>query len=455
MASEPQAQGELPRSPVRRNRPLGFETRVFLLALAAGLPGIVVAFLLLFWEANSPSLRWTVVVLLLGLWWGLAASLQARVVRPLQTLANLLSALREGDFSLRAHSPTPDDALDQVMVEINAVGETLREQRLGAVEATALLHRVMAEVEVAIFAFDDAGRVRLVNRAGERLLAAPAERLLGRTAASLSLLDCLEGEAARTLTKTFPGGPGRWDVRRSTFRERGLPHRLLVISDLSQTLREEERQAWQRLIRVLGHELNNSLAPIRSMAATLASLLARQPRPDDWEEDMGRGLEIIGDRSGALLRFMAAYARLARLPRPHLVPIEVPALIRRVAALESRLPVYVERGPEIELRGDPDQIEQLLINLIQNAVDAALETRGGVGIGWRVDGAALEIRIEDEGQGLAATDNLFVPFYTTTPNGTGIGLVLSRQIAEAHGGTLTLENRSPEPGCLAVLRLPM
>jgi nitrogen fixation/metabolism regulation signal transduction histidine kinase len=437
----------------RRRQGLTFDQRILLLAVATGLPGMLAAAGFLWLEPHSDKLRWTLSALLLLLWWGFATSLRDRVVRPLQTLSNLLAALREGDFSLRARQKEEVDALGEVMHEVNAIGETLREQRLGAVEATALLHSVMEEVDVAIFAFDHEPVLRLVNRAGERLLAAPADRLLGKAAGDLGLDDCLEGEVARTLTRTFPTGPGRWDVRRSTFRERGLPHRLLVISDLSQTLREEERQAWKRLIRVLGHELNNSLAPIHSMAATLRTLLER--RPDDWQEDIRGGLELIGDRAESLIRFMAAYARLARLPPPRFEPLEISALIRRAAALETRMPVYVERGPTVTLSGDADQLEQLLINLIRNAADAALETGGGVGVGWRVAGSHLEVRVEDEGHGLANTENLFVPFYTTKPGGTGIGLVLSRQIAEAHGGTLTLDNRRPDPGCEARLRLPL
>jgi two-component system nitrogen regulation sensor histidine kinase NtrY len=446
---------EEPNAPARERRTGSFETRILLFALAVGLPGTLLALALLWLGAYAAATRWTLAALLIIAWWALASTLQGRVVRPLRTLANLLSALREGDFSLRGRpAPTPD-ALGQVFEEVNAIGATLREQRLGEVEATALLHRVIEEVGVAIFAFDDRDRLQLVNRAGERLLAAPAERLQGRSAAALDLAGFLAGEAARTLDHTFPGGPGRWDVRRSRFRERGLPHRLLVISDVSRTLREEERQAWKRLIRVLGHELNNSLAPIRSMAATLSSLLGRAEPPTDWREDMQRGLEIIADRSDALLRFMAAYARLARLPPPRLAPVEVASLIRRAAALENRLPVFVEKGPQVMLEGDADQLEQLLINLVRNAADAALLTRGGVGIGWRVDGDFLEVKVEDEGPGIASRENLFVPFYTTKPNGTGIGLALSRQIAEAHGGALTLDNRSPPPGCDARLRLPL
>jgi nitrogen fixation/metabolism regulation signal transduction histidine kinase len=439
-----------------RRRSLAFEDRILLLAFATGLPGTLFSLLFVWLDPHSLKLRWTVTLFALFLWGWLALQLRDRVVRPLQTLANLLSALREGDFSLRARQPQEADALAEVVHEVNAIGEVLREQRLGAVEAAALLHRVVDEVDVAVFAFDHQGQLRLVNRAGERLLAATGERLLGRPAGELGLAELLDGEVARTLAVTFPGGPGRWEIRRSTFREQGLPHRLLVISDLSQTLREEERQAWKRLIRVLGHELNNSLAPIHSMSSTLAGLLQRDPPPEDWKEDMQHGLEVIGNRSGALIRFMAAYARLARLPHPRRAPFELAHLIRRTAALETRLPVYVEKGPELTIEADADQIEQLLINLIRNAVDAALLTGGGVGVGWRrVDGGNVEVRVEDEGPGLSNTENLFVPFYTTKPGGTGIGLALSRQIAEAHGGSLTLENRTPDPGCEALLRLPV
>lgn len=455
MASEPGGAGGSEAGAARERRSGSFETRILLLALAVGLPGALLAVTLLWTGGYSAATRWTWTVLLGIAWWALASTLQGRVIRPLRTLANLLSALREGDFSLRARPAPRLDALGQVFEEVNAIGGTLREQRLGAVEAAALLHRVIEEVEVAFFAFDDRDRLQLVNRAGERLLAAPAERLAGRSAAALGLGGFLEGEEARTLDHAFPGGPGRWDVRRSRFRERGLPHRLLVISDVSRTLREEERQAWKRLIRVLGHELNNSLAPIRSMAATLSSLLGRQPPPADWRDDMQRGLEIIADRSDALIRFMAAYARLARLPPPQLAAVPISQLIRRVAALETRLPVFVEKGAEVVMEGDADQLEQLLINLVRNAADAALQTRGGVGIGWRLDSGVLEVRVEDEGPGIASRENLFVPFYTTKPNGTGIGLALSRQIAEAHGGTLTLDNRTPPPGCVALLRLPV
>jgi signal transduction histidine kinase len=243
-------------------------------------------------------------------------------------------------------------------------------------------------------------------------------------------------------------------VRRSRIRERGLPLELVVVSDLTQALSEQELQAWQRLVRVLGHELNNSLTPIKSIAGSLESIVAREPLPGDWRDDMRRGLSVIMSRSDSLSRFIGAYARLAKLPRPQLQPLSVADCVGRAVSFETRLPVRVDSGPGLTIQGDPDQLEQVLINLLRNAADASLPTNGRVTVGWQRD-TMLEIWVKDEGPGLSSTANLFVPFFTTKPGGSGIGLVLSRQIAEGHGGALSLENRVDGPGCVARLRLPL
>ncbi|CAN5539773.1 HAMP domain-containing sensor histidine kinase [soil metagenome] len=443
----------LPRQ--RRHSAARHDRRVLLLALLAGLPGTAVALVLLWTGDFTERAQWTLTLLLTTLWWGFALGTRERVVRPLQTLANLLAALREGDFSIRAGSARPDDPLGLALLEVNMLSETLREQRVGALEATALLRTVMEEIDVAIFAFDGEERLRLVNRAGERLLGQAAARLLSRSAQDLGLAVCLRGEPARTLEATFPGGGGRWELRRNVFRQGGRPHALLVLSDLSRALREEERQAWQRLIRVLSHEINNSLAPIQSIAGSLQDILRRDPLPEDWDDDLRQGLAVIAGRSGALGRFMSSYARLARLPPPRRQPMDVGEWVRRVAELEPRLPVAVRGGPEITITADGDQLDQLLINLVRNAVDASLETGGGVEVGWSARNGHVEVWVDDEGPGLANTTNLFVPFFTTKPQGSGIGLALSRQIAEAHGGTLLLENRADSTGCEARLLLPL
>jgi signal transduction histidine kinase len=229
---------------------------------------------------------------------------------------------------------------------------------------------------------------------------------------------------------------------------------LLVLSDLSRALRDEERQAWQRLIRVLGHELNNSLTPIRSVTSSLEELLARRERPADWEDDLRRGLVLVGARAAALSRFMEGYARLARLPPPERAPVPVAEVVQRAVRLETRLRVELRGGPDVEVDADADQVEQALINLVRNAADASLETGGGVRVSWEVLDRAVDIVVEDDGHGLPPSANLFVPFFTTKQQGSGIGLVLSRQIAEGHGGSLTLVNRESVRGCVARLRLP-
>jgi nitrogen fixation/metabolism regulation signal transduction histidine kinase len=446
-------------APARARRPrLTHDRRILLLAFLAGLPGTLLALLLLWLGVFEFRTQLTLSILVVVLWCAFAFAARERVLRPLQSVANLLEALREGDFSLRGRGRGPDDPIEEVMREVNALADTLREQRLGALEAIALMRKVMEEIDVGVFAFDDEARLRLVNRAGERLLGRPAEQLLARPAADLGLDACLAPDGPRILDLAFAGGAGRFEAHAGTFRQGGEPHRLLVLTDLSRALRDEERQAWQRLIRVVGHELNNSLAPIRSIAGSLSTLLARDPPPADWKDDMRRGLGVIGSRAEALGRFMDGYARLARLPPPSLQPVALGALVRRVAGLETRLAVAVRPGADVTLALDADQIEQLLINLIRNAVDAAEPSGGGVSVGWRPSGGAhpmVEIRVEDDGPGMPESANLFVPFFTTKPHGSGIGLVLGRQIAEAHGGQLTLENRAGATGCVARIRLPL
>jgi len=434
--------------------PAKYESQVTRLAILTGLPGVTLSLILLWRSGATARTLWTVGVLLGGTWVATTLMLRERVIRPLQTLSNMLAALREGDYSIRARGAERDDALGLALLESNLLGETLRSQRLGALEATALLRTVMSEIDVAVFAFDDRASLRLVNRAGERLLAQPAERLLGRTSEQLGLADLLVGESPRTTDASFPGAAGRWEVRRGQFRQDGLPHMLLVVADVSKTLREQELVAWQRIVRVLSHEINNSLAPIKSLAGSMRALVDRQRSPEA-DEDLRRGLEVIGGRSEALGRFMSAYARLAKLPAPNRKQVDVGTWVRRVASLDTRLPVVLEEGPALTIRADGDQLDQLLINVVRNAVDASIATGGGVRVTWSEREDSVVVSVVDDGPGVPESANLFVPFFTTKPDGSGIGLVLSRQIAEAHGGSLSLENRANGRGCIATIRLPL
>lgn len=437
---------------------MSLEGRILRGALLAGLPASAVALGLLWTGPYEAKLRWTLTPLVVLVWLGAAFSAREHVALTLRTVANLLGALREGDYSIRARGPRPDEALGEVMIEINALGDVLQQQRFHAVDAATLLQQVIEEIDVAVFTFDERGHLRLVNRAGERMMARPEAALLGLDAEALGLAERLLGEPTQTFEHAFPGQAGRWQSRRSGFREDGRPRSLLVLTDLSKALRDEERQAWQRLIRVIGHELNNSLAPILSTAETLAGLLRRDADADLWRDDAERGLQMIAERCSSLHRFVAAYGRLARLPPPQRRRVEMAPLVRRVAALERRTEVAVTAGPDVELAIDGDQVEQLLINLVKNAADAVLELpveqRTPVIVGWHADPDQVSVDIADRGPGLANPTNAFVPFFTTKPGGTGVGLVLARQIAEAHGGRLTLENRTDGAGCLARVELP-
>jgi nitrogen fixation/metabolism regulation signal transduction histidine kinase len=441
-------------------RKLRFQDHLLLLVLLAEAPAWLTAVVLLWhWEVDPPF-RGILLLFVTAAAVGGALAVRNRAIRPLRALANLLQAIGEGDYTLRGQDADAKDAVGEVMVEANALGHIVREQRLGALEAGTLLNKLMANVDIAVFALDAERHLRLANRAGEALLGASAGELLGRRAEDLGLAPILAGESPHfrpgggsVINHAFPGGAGRWEVRRRSFREGGKPHELLVISELSRALREEERQTWQRLVRVLGHELNSSLAPIKSMADTLRSLVAREPLPGDWREDAESGLVIIHDRAESLGRFIAAYARLARLPPPARRVVELTALVNRAASLHGQ-GVQVEAGPDVHLHVDGDQIEQVLINLIKNAVEAT-GGNGGVRVRWRVANDSLEVEVEDDGPGLANTENLWVPFFTTKRGGTGIGLVLSREIIENHGGTITLENRVRATGCVARIRLPL
>jgi len=402
----------------------------------------------------APPLVWAVGTLLAGFWLLAAAALRHAAAFRLRTLSNLMAALREQDFSFRVRGGRRDDAFGELVLELNLLAQSLRDARYGEAEATALLAKVMGEIDVAVLAFDPQHRLALANPAASRLLGRQAGELAGRTAEELGLAACLEGPAARTITPPAGGG-GRWELRRGVFRQQGLQHHLLVLSDVSRALRAEELAAWQRLIRVLSHELNNSLTPIKSIAGSLDDLLGRQDLPADWRDDLQSGLRVIASRAEALNRLMGAYATLARLPKPTLAPLDVETWVRRVASLERRLTVDVMPGPATTIHADGDQLDQALINLVRNAADAALPGGGRVEVSWRHDGHELVLWVDDDGPGLASTANIFVPFFTTKPGGSGVGLALVRQVVEAHGGSVALHNHPRHPGCRAFIRLPL
>lgn len=379
-------------------------------------------------------------------------TLDEQVTRPLGAAANVLEGLRRGEHGLRvrAHKGTP---LHDLHAELNALAESIHTKHLADHESAALLSAVLRELDVAVLAFDRHGRLQLVNPAAETLLGCTQARAVGKTAAELGVEAWLGPEEESRSANEVMQGP--FALRRIPFRREGEPHELVVVTHLGGALRSEERQAWQRLLRVLSHEINNSLSPIITITSAHKKLIDEGRLDAATAPDVAEGLDVIGRRASSLRRFLGSFAQLTRLPPPTWAPLSGATWIRRVASLETRVPVAVDGPGDPTLVGDRDQLEQMLVNLVRNAADAALAGGGHVSIRWEVTATNLVLEIEDDGPGIASDANLFVPFFTTKPEGSGIGLVLSRAIAESHGGTVDLLPREQGPGCLARVVLPL
>lgn len=443
---------------------LRFEVRLICLLLLIAAPAVLLGWAALALGHVSVPVKLIALAALSALLASLASAVFRHIVRPLQTLSNVVAALRENEYSFRARDVGEGDALGDLAAQINELAGNLRTRRHRESETFALLERVVETMDLPVFAFDADSNLQLTNPAAAKMLQTTMESMLNKNADSLGLGDLLARDEHAVVALTLHGREGRWMVRRSKFYQNGMPHRLLLLSDVSGVLREQERRTWQRLIRVLAHEVNNSLTPIKSIAGSLRSRVqhiqssetAALIEPSFHSRavlnpvrlnpvDMEHGLAIIEERAESLNLFLQTYSQLAKLPPPAKCRFRIVDVLERVCHLETRLQVELRAENGIELFADATQLEQALINLVRNAVDAALQADVArrelhsssvheaprVNVSCRREDEFVRIAIEDNGVGLANPANLFIPFYTTKPGGTGIGLILALQIVEA------------------------
>jgi len=429
-----------------------FSQKIFTLTLAASIPSYVCCLIFLWLIDYSVYAKVLLTTLLSLSVFGFAWLIKQQLQFQFQTLSNLVEAIRGGDFTLRGKKRADNDPLTELTGQINLLSASLSEQRVASEEAYRLLDKTIAHINVAIFALDANNKIKLANPAAGRLFSCNFLQLFGQSAESLALTTFFTGEQTQLLEHTFPGGSGRWQIRLDSYRDKGIQGKLLFITDLKTVLREEELKAWKNLIKVISHEVNNSLYPISSMSQTLAKLVNREPLAEDWKEDLSEGLSVIGERANNLTDFIKRYAKVAKLPEPNKQIFSMSQLIAHTAIIQSNpqdIIIDESSNQNMELFADRSMIEQVMINLLKNALEAGAP----VELSWGENKQSQWLIILDHGQGIKNTANLFVPFYSTKPTGSGIGLVLCQQILDKHQGRLTLEN-SKHAGCLVKVTLP-
>ncbi len=442
------------RKPPRYRR-FAIEHRIVLGSIGFGLLGLFSGALLGYfgitdWRVLSAAVA--VFMLLLGMQ---AYRYSKRVLRPLRSLSNVLEAVKQEDYALRARHDRAG-VLAELAFEINQLAESRTQQARLVRESQALLEKLLQAMDLPLLAFDDQQHLVLANQAADRILGTRLRA--GLQAASLGIEHLLQSRLDNPVTLVLPGGSGRYVIKRRTFRMQGKPHQLLLLAEVEAALRAERQEAWESLVRVLAHEINNSLAPIKSIAETLLTI--SEDGANMAAGELQSQLQRIAHRADALGRFVGGYATLARLPAPKTENQAIEPLLRGIARLETRVPIKLE-GEAMQVRADPALLEQAIINLIKNAADiVSPDPDPEITVQWRRKAASerlgIQINVIDNGPGPPPSDNLFVPFFTTKPGGSGIGLLLARRIAELHGGSLVLRHREDGYiGAVASLWLPL
>jgi two-component system, NtrC family, nitrogen regulation sensor histidine kinase NtrY len=371
--------------------------------------------------------------------------------RVLDAVSSGIGGLRDRDFSVSI-TPRGSRELVELVSAYNSLGDLLRRERLDIYQRELLLDTVLQTTPLALTLTNATGRIVYGNIAARQLLRG-GRKLEGLALAALleespaALREALKGDGDRLFTMEIDGESEVYHLSRRSFVLNGQPHELLLLKQLTRELAAQEVIVWKKVIRVIAHELNNSLAPIRSLAHS-GTLLAVGAESAELE----RVFATIGERASHLATFIEGYAKFAKLPKPRPAPVAWAPFLARIAAAQ---PFRIEGSlPQRAASFDVGQLEQVMINLLKNAAESGSAPEAvTVSVHPRAQGFVIEVA--DRGSGLSeqVLRDALLPFFSTKPSGTGLGLTLCREIVEAHGGRLALANR-PGGGAVVSIHLP-
>jgi nitrogen fixation/metabolism regulation signal transduction histidine kinase len=452
------------------NTKLAFEDRLVRIVLIGFAFPLLVALVLVFSSELSGYLSVLLSFIMLVAVAFTAFAIRQQVIFQLRTSTNLVEAMIAGDYSLRANNKDIDGALADFNQLLNGLADQLTQQSLITREQQILLEKVTDQIDVAIVAVDHDNNISLMNPAAESLFRERFDELEGWPAKSLGLQnvvkEALENGVRKVTEFEIDRSKRKVYVRTDQYFVLGKQQILIFITDIQNLLREEERLAWQKLLRVLSHEINNSLTPIASISETLNDVLENRPKQDhhdmNLQQTMQEGLSVISERAHSLNHFIQDYRQLTHLPLPNKTVFDAKSFVQKITQLFEHSK-FVLPEESISLFADGEQLQQALVNLFKNAEEANVANNvqdSEISINWARLSNMVHIEVLDKGVGINNPENIFVPFYTTKKKGSGIGLTLSRQIALNHGGDLSLENNSKNSGdnstgAKATLMLPI
>ncbi|MEW6999174.1 PAS domain-containing sensor histidine kinase [Colwelliaceae bacterium BS250] len=370
-----------------------------------------------------------------------------------RTLSNLIESLIDGDYTLRGRLQT-NQAFQELLNLVNNLADTLAKHKIEAKQSRLLLERIMEQMDAMVLATDEKGFVVMANASANKLIMGDVDNITDIELATLPIGAEIVKSPAGIIDFDQSQLSGEHFLFKESFLSEGQTHQLYLLTNAERLLMEKERKAWQSLLRVLSHEMNNSLTPIATISQSMQDKLQKNSEQLN-SASLLAGISIINERADSLSTFIASYSQLSHLPLPNKSSFAFNTMIDNLAPLFPEGKIISDESCDIVVNADKSQFEQVLINLFKNGFEAMTAVDDKIiNVKCYQQGKWQHLAIIDHGTGIANADNLFVPFYTTKNQGSGIGLALCKQILFNHNGLIKLKNTSLHSGVEALLSLP-